>query len=33
LGKFFGVDLSSKKDYIHECIDSILKGELWSVCN
>jgi chitin synthase len=28
LGKFFGVDLSSKKDYIHECIDSILKGEL-----
>ena len=28
LGKFFGVDLSAKKDYIHECIDSILKGEL-----
>ena len=28
LSTFFGVDLSSKKEYIHSCIDSILKGEL-----
>ena len=28
VGDFFGVDLSSKKEYIHQCIDSILKGEL-----
>ncbi|KAI8910359.1 chitin synthase-domain-containing protein [Gorgonomyces haynaldii] len=28
LGRLFGVDLSSKKEYIHQCIDGILKGEL-----
>jgi chitin synthase len=28
LTKFFGVDISSKKQFIHKCIDSILKGEL-----
>ena len=28
LGRLFGVDLSSKKEYIHSCIDGILKGEL-----
>lgn len=28
LTRLFGVDVSPKKDYIHSCIDSILKGEL-----
>ncbi|KAI8617111.1 chitin synthase-domain-containing protein [Chytriomyces sp. MP71] len=28
LGRFFGVDLSSRKEYIHACIDGVLKGEL-----
>ena len=28
LGKIFKVDLSGRKDYIHMCIDGILKGEL-----
>jgi chitin synthase len=28
LAQFFGVDMSSKKDFIHYCIDAILKGEL-----
>lgn len=28
LTDFFGVDLSTKKEYINQCIDSILKGEL-----
>jgi hypothetical protein len=27
LSEFYGVDLSSKKQYIHAAIDSILKGE------
>jgi chitin synthase len=28
LGSFFGVDMTPKKEYIHACIDGILKGEL-----
>lgn len=28
LSRLFGVDVFPKKDYIHHCIDSILKGEL-----
>ncbi|KAI8824195.1 chitin synthase-domain-containing protein [Fimicolochytrium jonesii] len=28
LSKFFGVDLSAKKEWIHRCIDGVLKGEL-----
>ncbi|KAI8924380.1 chitin synthase-domain-containing protein [Entophlyctis helioformis] len=28
LSTFFGVDLSSEKEYIHRCIDGILSGEL-----
>jgi hypothetical protein len=28
LTRLFGVDISSKKEFIHHCIDSILKGEL-----
>jgi hypothetical protein len=28
LSRLFGVDVTPKKDYIHYCIDSILKGEL-----
>ncbi|KAJ3417367.1 hypothetical protein HDV05_004832 [Chytridiales sp. JEL 0842] len=28
LGRVFGVDLSSRKDYIHSCIDGILRGDL-----
>lgn len=26
MGRRFGVDLSAKKDYIHRCIDEVLKG-------
>lgn len=28
LTRLFGVDVSPRKEYIHSCIDSILKGEL-----
>ncbi|KAJ3379807.1 hypothetical protein HDU84_006366 [Entophlyctis sp. JEL0112] len=28
LTRVFGVDLSARKDYIHACIDGVLKGEL-----
>jgi chitin synthase len=28
LARVFGVDLSSRKDYIHACIDGVLRGEL-----
>ncbi|KAJ3246982.1 hypothetical protein HDU78_005633 [Chytriomyces hyalinus] len=28
LGRVFGVDLSGRKEYIHSCIDGVLKGEL-----
>ncbi|KAJ3089172.1 hypothetical protein HK102_007026 [Quaeritorhiza haematococci] len=28
LSRFFGVDLTPKKEYIHKCIDGVLKGEL-----
>jgi chitin synthase len=28
LTRLFGVDLTPKKEYIHKCIDGILKGEL-----
>jgi hypothetical protein len=28
LSRLFGVDVSPKRDYIHHCIDNILKGEL-----
>ncbi|KAI9327398.1 chitin synthase-domain-containing protein [Obelidium mucronatum] len=28
LTRVFGVDLSSRKEYIHACIDGVLKGEL-----
>lgn len=29
LSRLFGVNVAAKKDYIHYCIDAILKGELW----
>ena len=29
LSRLFGVNVTAKKDYIHYCIDAILKGELW----
>jgi chitin synthase len=28
LGRVFGCDLGSKKEYIHRCIDGVLKGEI-----
>nr|KAJ3417768.1 hypothetical protein HK105_000815 [Polyrhizophydium stewartii] len=28
LSRYFGVDLSSEKEYIHRCIDGVLRGEL-----
>ncbi|KAI8920090.1 chitin synthase-domain-containing protein [Powellomyces hirtus] len=28
LGHYFGVDLGAKKEWIHRCIDGVLKGEL-----
>lgn len=28
LSRFFGVDVSVKKEYIHACIDGVLKGDL-----
>ncbi|KAJ3137933.1 hypothetical protein HK101_003796 [Irineochytrium annulatum] len=28
LSRVFGVDLTSRKDYIHSCIDAVLRGEL-----
>ncbi|KAJ3320361.1 hypothetical protein HDU76_000320 [Blyttiomyces sp. JEL0837] len=28
LGRHFGVDLTSRKQYIHSCIDAVLRGEL-----
>ncbi len=28
LSGFFGVDMTSKKEFIHRCIDAVLRGEL-----
>ncbi|KAJ3070391.1 hypothetical protein HDU98_006595 [Podochytrium sp. JEL0797] len=31
LGRVFGVDLGARKEYVHACIDGVLKGELKAV--